>query len=158
MTVAVAPTWTGSIEQRPDLPTKELPIKWVIVADRELARGLQINAAACLAAAVGKAVPGLVGSGGPDASGSDHTGLPWIGCTILAATAPIVRVLRTEALGEPDLLVADMASIAQHVRVYDDYLAELARTEDADITYYAVSIAGPRALVDRLTGRFPLLR
>ncbi|HEY7484044.1 MAG TPA: DUF2000 family protein [Streptosporangiaceae bacterium] len=56
------------------------------------------------------------------------------------------------------LLVADMAAIAQRVRVYDDYLAELARTEDGDITYYAVSIAGPRPLVDGLTGRFPLLR
>jgi hypothetical protein len=157
MTVS-APAWLGALERRPDLPTRELPVKWVIVADRDLPRGLQVNAAACLAAAVGKAAPDLVGDGGADASGTAHTGLPWTGCTVLAATAPIIRTLRATALAEPDLLVADMASIAQRIRVYSDYLDELARTEDGELTYHAVSITGPRALVDRLTGRFPLLR
>ncbi|MBA9004749.1 MULTISPECIES: DUF2000 domain-containing protein [Thermomonospora] len=157
MTVS-APAWLGTLERRPDLPTGRLPVKWVIVADRELPRGLQANAAACLAAAMGRAAPELVGDGGPDASGGVHTGLPWTGCTVLAATAPILRVVRAAALEEPDLLVADMCSIAQRARVYSDYLAELARTADEDLTYYAISVAGPRALVDRLTGRFPLLR
>ncbi|HEX2314262.1 MAG TPA: DUF2000 domain-containing protein [Thermomonospora sp.] len=157
MTVS-APAWLGSLPRRPDLPTRELPVKWVIVADRELPRGLQVNAAACLAAAVGKAAPELVGDGGTDASGTAHAGLPWTGCTVLAATAPVVKVVRRAALAEPDLLVADMASVAQRVRVYSDYLAELARTEDEDLTYHAVSLAGPRTVVDRLTGRFPLLR
>jgi hypothetical protein len=158
MQATVEPAWIEAVEQRTDLPTKQLPIKWVIVVDRDLRPGLLANAAACLAAAVGKAAPALVGSAGADASGGSHSGLPWTGCMILAATAPIVRVLRAEARAEPDLLVADMTTIAQRVRVYDDYLSELARTEDEDLTYFAVSIAGPRACVDRLTGRFPLLR
>lgn len=158
MSIAAAPAWLEGLEEQPDLPTRELPVKWVIVVDRELPRGIQVNAAACLAAAVGKAAPRLLGSGGPDASGSDHTGLPWTGCMALAATAPIVRTVRALALAEPELLVADMTSLAQQVRVYSDYLAALRDTEDEDLTYYAVSIAGPRALVDRHTGRFPLLR
>ncbi|MEU5880945.1 DUF2000 domain-containing protein [Spirillospora sp. NPDC047279] len=148
------PTWIDTIVQRPDLPTREQALKWVILVDRDLPAGLQVNAAACTAAATGKAAPGLVGSGGADAAGSPHAGLPWTGCTVLAATAPIVKTVRATALAEPDLLVADMVAVAQRVRVYDDYLTELARTQDDDLTYHAVGIAGPRPLVDR----FPLLR
>ncbi|MGW4800001.1 DUF2000 domain-containing protein [Nonomuraea sp. NPDC004297] len=144
------------LDRRTDLPTKELTVKWVIVIDRDLPRGLQANAAACLAASVGVAVPAIVGSGGVDASGLAHAGLPWTGCTVLGAPAAIVRRLRNDAADEADLVVSDMAAVAQRTNVYDDYLAELARTEEP--SYYAVSLFGPRALVDRLTGRLPLLR
>ncbi|MFI0453379.1 DUF2000 domain-containing protein [Actinomadura sp. 6N118] len=153
-----APTWLDTLVHESHLPTKEQAVKWVIVIDRELPAGLQLNAAACLSAAVGKAAPAMVGAGGVDASGSPHAGLPWTGCTVLAATGPILKTIRTTALTEPDLLVADMAAIARRARVYDDYLAGLAHAQDDDLTYNAVSIAGPRPLVDRLTGRFPLLR
>ncbi|MFG1998263.1 DUF2000 domain-containing protein [Spirillospora sp. NPDC048911] len=152
------PAWLDALVHQSHLPTKEQAIKWVILVDRDLPVGLQVNAAACLSAAVGKAAPAMVGAGGIDAAGSPHAGLPWTGCTVLAATAPIVKTVRASALAEPDLLVADMAATAQRVRVYDDYLAELARLEDDDLSYYAVTLAGPRALVDRLTGRFPLLK
>jgi hypothetical protein len=146
----------AELDRRSDLPTKELPVKWVIVMDRDLPRGLQANAAACLAASVGVAVPAIVGPGGVDAAGQAHAGLPWTGCTVLAAPAAIVRGIRNEAAGEPDLVVSDMADIAQRTNVYDDYLAALARTEEP--SYYAVSLFGPRPIVERLTGRLPLLR
>ncbi|MFP3961709.1 DUF2000 domain-containing protein [Actinomadura fulvescens] len=152
------PTWLDTLVQEPHLPTREQAIKWVIVIDRELPAGLQVNAAACLSAAVGKAAPAMVGRSGGDATGGPHVGLPWTGCTVLAATAPILKTIRATALAERDLLVGDMVATAQHVRVYDDYLTELARLHEDDLTYFAVSIAGPRPLVDRLTGRFPLLR
>ncbi|MFI7704595.1 DUF2000 domain-containing protein [Nonomuraea sp. NPDC049480] len=146
----------AELGRRSDLPTKELPVKWVIVLDRDLPRGLQANAAACLAASVGVAVPAIVGSGGVDASGLAHAGLPWTGCAVLAAPAAIVRRIRNDAAGEPDLVLSDMADIAQRTNVYDDYLAALAHTEEP--SYLAVSLFGPRAAVERLTGRLPLLR
>ncbi|WP_188192700.1 DUF2000 domain-containing protein [Nonomuraea sp. SYSU D8015] len=146
----------AELDRRSDLPTKELPVKWVIVVDRDLPRGLQANAAACLAASVGVAVPAIVGAGGVDASGLAHAGLPWTGCAVLAAPAAVVRRIRNDAAAEPDLVVSDMADIAQRADVYDDYLAALARTEEP--SYYAVSLFGPRAVVERLTGRLPLLR
>ncbi|MEO3876310.1 DUF2000 domain-containing protein [Nonomuraea sp. B12E4] len=145
-----------TLEQRSDLPTKQLTVKWAIVVDRDLPRGLQANAAACLAASVGMTVPAIVGPGGHDAAGGTHAGLPWTGCTVLAAPAAIIRRIRDDAAAEPDLVVSDMADIAQRAGVYDDYLAELARTEEP--SYYAVSLFGPRTLVERLTGRLPLLR
>ena len=149
-------TVLADLDRRTDLPTRELPVKWVIVIDRDLPRGLQANAAACLAASVGVAVPAIIGSGGVDASGLAHAGLPWTGCAVLGAPAAIVQRIRNDAAAEPGLVVADMANIAQRADVYDDYLAELARTEEP--SYYAVSLFGPRELVERLTGRLPLLR
>ncbi|WP_049571971.1 DUF2000 domain-containing protein [Nonomuraea sp. SBT364] len=146
------------MERRTDLPTKKLPVKWVMVVDRELPAGLQANAAACLAASVGHAVPAIVGPGGDDASGEPHAGLPWIGCTVLAAPAAIVRRIRDDAAREPGLVVTDMADVAQRARVYDDYLAQLAGTKTEDVTYFGVSLFGPRAAVERHTARLPLLR
>ncbi|MGK5553041.1 DUF2000 domain-containing protein [Actinomadura kijaniata] len=158
MSVATLPDWARSLDPTPELPTRRSPVKWVVLVDRNLPAGLQVNAAACLGAAMARGVPGLVGAGGPDASGDDHPGLPWLGCTVLAATGPVLRALREEARAEPELVVTDMADVAQRVRVYADYLAELARTDGADLNYLALGLAGPRAAVDRLTGRFPLLR
>ncbi|TYB62795.1 DUF2000 domain-containing protein [Nonomuraea sp. PA05] len=149
-------TVLDELERRTDLPTKELAVKWVIVIDRDLPRGLQANAAACLAASVGVAVPAIVGSGGTDASGLAHAGLPWTGCTVLGAPGAIVGRIRKDAATEAGLVVTDMAAVAQRTNVYDEYLAELARTEEP--SYYAVSLFGPRGVVERLTGRLPLLR
>ncbi|MED7929600.1 DUF2000 domain-containing protein [Nonomuraea sp. LP-02] len=147
---------TAGLERRGDLPTRELPVKWVIVLDRDLPRGLQANAAACLAASVGVAVPDIVGEGGVDAAGTAHAGLPWTGCTVLAAPSAIVRRIRDDAAAEPDLVMADMADLAQRASVYNDYLAALA--DAVEPSYYAVSLFGPRQVVERLTGRLPLLR
>ncbi|SEG99200.1 Protein of unknown function [Nonomuraea solani] len=144
------------LERRTDLPTKSLTVKWAIIIDRDLPRGLQANAAACLAASVGVSVPAIVGSGGVDASGLAHAGLPWTGCTVLAAPAAIVGRIRNDAAALSELVVSDMANLAQRTNVYDEYLAELARTEEP--SYLAVSLFGPRALVEGLTGRLPLLR
>ncbi|ACZ90835.1 DUF2000 domain-containing protein [Streptosporangium roseum] len=156
--MTVLADWIDSLERQTGLPTRQLPVKWVIVIDRDLPRGLQANAAACLAASVGEAVPAILGSAGTDASGRAHAGLPWTGCTVLAAPAATVRRVRNDAAGEPELVVTDMAAIAQQTNVYDEYLAELARTGGEDLSYYAVSLLGPRAVVERLTGRLPLLR
>ncbi|MER5642978.1 DUF2000 domain-containing protein [Streptosporangium sp. NPDC002524] len=153
--------WIDTLDRRTDLPTRRLPVKWVIVIDHDLPRGLQANAAACLAASVGNAVPAILGSAGTDASGHTHAGLPWTGCTVLAAPADVVRRIRNEAAEEAaatGLVVADMAAIAQRTNVYDEYLAGLARAGDEELSYYAVSLLGPRRTVERLTAKLPLLR
>src|SRR5205823_6640275 len=125
---------------RTDLPTRHARLKWVVVADATLGPGLIANAAVCLAAAVGHALPVLLGPGGDDASGHHHPGLPWAGCSILAADAPTVRDIRDRAMTVDGVLVVDMPEPAQRNRVYDDYLTELAGTEPAELTYLAVSI------------------
>lgn len=148
---------------RSDLSTRQARLKWVIVVDEALPAGRQVNAAACMAASVGAAVPGLLGRGGDDASGGHHPGLPWAGCSVLAADAGTLRELRAraadaQAQGQEDVLITDMPGPAQTARVYDAYLGELAGTKGEDLDYLAVSLVGPRKRIDKLVGRLPLLR
>ncbi|MCS7477324.1 DUF2000 domain-containing protein [Umezawaea endophytica] len=157
MTTAVVPALEPH-EIRTDLPTRNARLKWVMVVDTALGAGLLANAAVCMAAAVGNAIPTLLGPGTTDASGTHHPGLPWTGCSILAGDSVTVGEVRAKAMTREGLLVVDMPEQAQTSRVYDEYLAAVASTEAADLTYYAVSIVGPRNKVDKLVGKLSLLR
>lgn len=131
-------------------------LKWVVIVDSELSPGQAVNAAVCVAAATAPGVPGLLGAGGPDAAGDWHPGLPWAGCSILAASPDQLTAIRQQAIGR-QLLAADMPAAAQATRVYDDYLRELAKTEPADLALLAVSLIGPRNQVAKLVRHLELL-
>jgi hypothetical protein len=138
-------------------PTRSARLKWVIVTDQSLAPGLVVNAVACTAASTGTAVTGLIGPGGPDASGHPHPGLPWAGCTVLTATSAALADIREKATAD-GMVVVDMPRIAQTNRVYDDYLAELAQTKPEDLAVSAVSIIGPRNRISKLVKKLSLMR
>ena len=138
-------------------PTRSARLKWVVAVLDTLPAGLAVNAAVCAASATGVAVTGLLGPDATDADGSVHPGLPWAGCTILAATADQLAELRARGAGSPDVYVADMPSDAQLTRVYDEYLAAVSGKAAAALEYYAVSVVGPRNRVDKLTKRMSLL-
>ncbi|MFE7114661.1 DUF2000 domain-containing protein [Streptomyces sp. NPDC057654] len=146
---------TGDI--RTDLSTRQAKLKWVIVIDAGLPVGRQANAAACIAAAIGRRHPALLGADAEDADGFGHPGLPWAGCSILAADATTLNTLRGKAAEKEDVLVVDMPDNAQSVRVYDQYLEQVAGTKAADLTYCAVSLLGPRNRIDKLVGKLSLL-
>jgi hypothetical protein len=116
-----------------------------------------VNAVACVAAATGARIDGLIAHGGPDASGQEHPGLPWAGCTILGGTAEEIAAVRERAAARPDIVVVDMPAAAQTHRVYDDYLAELARTDSGDLGVCAFSVFGPRNPVEKITKKLALL-
>jgi Spy/CpxP family protein refolding chaperone len=109
-----------------------------------------------VAAATAPAVPGLLGPGGPDASDHWHPGLPWAGCSILAASSAQMAAIRQQAL-ERRWLAADMPAAAQATHVYDDYLRELAKTHPDDLALLAVSLIGPRNQVAKLVRHLELL-
>jgi hypothetical protein len=142
-------------EIRIDQPTREARLKWVMVVDRDVNPGLIANAVGCLAAAVGNAVPTLLGPGGADAVGQFHPGLPWTGCSVLAADRAKVASVRAKAVAKVGLHVVDMPEPAQTSRVYQDYLDTLAESDE--LSYYAISLVGPRNLVDKLVGGLRLL-
>src|ERR1700759_2158966 len=131
-------------------------LKWVVIVDAALSPGQAVNAAVCVAAATAPGVPGLLGAGGPDASGHWHPGLPWAGCSILAADSAELTAIREQAI-ERQLLAADMPAAAQATRVYDDYLRSIAKTEPGDLAPLAVSLIGPRNQVAKLFRRLELL-
>ncbi len=138
-------------------PTRAARLKWVVVVDEALPAGLAVNAAVCVAAATGRLVPGLLGAGGKDASGSVHPGLPWAGCTILAATTAQLADVRAKSVEADGVFVADMPSAAQTTRIYDEYLQQLNQATGDQIAYYAVGILGPRNRIDKLVKKLALL-
>jgi hypothetical protein len=137
-------------------PTRSARLKWVIVVDEALPVGVAANAVACVAAATGSAVAGLLGPDAIDADGSRHPGLPWAGCTILAASSDELATVRAKAVASEGTLVIDMPAAAQLTRVYDEYLGSVAATHGDRLNYYAVGIIGPRNRVDRIAGRLSL--
>lgn len=138
-------------------PTRAARLKWVIVVDGTLPAGRAVNAAACVAAATSTAVTGLLGGAAVDAAGSEHVGLPWAGCSVLAADREALLRIRERAAASPDVFVADMPVSAQLTRVYDEYLEAVAAQAPEEIEYAAVGLVGPRNRVDRIVGRLPLL-
>lgn len=138
-------------------PTRAARLKWVVVVDRNLPPGQAVNAAVCVAAATARGVGGMLGDDAIDADGATHPGLPWAGCSILAADPGTLRAIRAKAASSIGMFVADMPTAAQHTRVYADYLATVKETAAADIEYRAVGIVGPRNRVDRIVGKLPLL-
>lgn len=138
-------------------PTRAARLKWVVVVDADLPAGRAANAAICTAAATARAVDGLLGDDAVDADGQTHPGLPWAGCTVLAADTETLRTIRAKAAARTDFFVADMPAAAQHTRVYSEYLEAVCTTEADEIDYYAVSVVGPRNPVDKIVGKLPLL-
>lgn len=138
-------------------PTRAARLKWVVVVDRDLPAGRAVNAAVCVAAATSREVIGLLGDDAVDADGGTHPGLPWAGCTILAADNAALATIRAKAASSLGTFVADMPAAAQHTRVYAEYLGTVKETAADDVEYYAVSIVGPRNRVDKIVGKLPLL-
>ena len=138
-------------------PTRSARLKWVIVVDEALPAGRATNAAICVAAATTSAVTGLLGPDAKDADGSVHPGLPWAGCTVLAAPVERLGQIRARAVESLGVFVADMPAQGQATRVYDEYLQQVGETTGADLGYHAVSLVGPRNRIDKLVHRLGLL-
>lgn len=140
-------------------PTRSARLKWVIVVDTALEPGLQANAVACVSATTGAAIAGLTGPDVPDASGHEHPGLPWGGCTVLGASAERLASARAKAVAasHEGVWVANMAQFAQTTRVFEEYRATLAETAPDDLGVLALSIVGPRSAVDAIVKKLRLL-
>ena len=141
----------------PTLATRSARLKWAILVDADLPPGRATNAAVCVASATAARVGGLLGPDAADADGATHPGLPWIGCTVVAATSEQLATIATKARTSPDVFVADMPAAGQATRVYAEYLSEVGGRAADDLGHLAHSIVGPRNRIDRLVGRLPLL-
>jgi hypothetical protein len=145
-------------EVDPTVSTRAARLKWVVVVDRDLPSGRAVNAAVCVAAATQSAVTGLLGEDATDAEGTVHPGLPWAGCSVLAADADTLRAVRAKAASYADTFVADMPVAAQETLVYAGYRAAVGKTATDDLVYCAVSIVGPRNRVSKIVSKLPLLQ
>lgn len=134
--------------------TRSARLKWVVVVDDSTPIGPLVNAVACIAASTGASIDGLIATPATDATGSEHPGLPWTGCSILSAGPAELAEIRARAAANDAMFIADMPRIAQSNSVYDEYVAELSTIEPEVI---GISVVGPRNAVARLVKRLPLL-
>lgn len=144
-------------EVRTGEPTRNARLKWVLVVDSALPPGRAVNAAACVSAATAAGVSGLLGPDAKDGVGSLHPGLPWAGCAVLGASGEQLSAIRARAAAAPGVFLADMPAAAQQTRVYDEYLTAVSGAAEEQLSYYALSIVGPRNRVDKIVGRLGLL-
>lgn len=138
-------------------PTRAARLKWVVVVDAALPAGLAVNAAVCVAAATQANVTGLLGPDAVGADGAVHPGLPWAGCSVLAADAATLTAVRQRAADSEGVFVADMPEAAQLTRVYDEYRAAVAAVPAGDLPLYAVSLVGPKNRIAKLVKGLDLL-
>jgi hypothetical protein len=136
---------------------RDARLKWVIVADEGAEGWRRANAIACVAAAFGERVGGLNGPDEHDADGAVHPGLPWIGCSLLAADAAGLVALRQRAAEAHEVLVVGMPAAAQQARSYAEYRSLLGATPTAALQEVAIGLLGPRKAVERLTKKLRLL-
>lgn len=138
-------------------PTRAARLKWVVVVDAALPAGLAVNAAVCVAAATQANVTGLLGPDAVGPAGEVHPGLPWAGCSVLAADASALSALRADAADREGVFVADMPEAAQLTRVYDEYRDTVAGTPADALRLYAVSLVGPKNRIAKLVKGLDLL-
>ena len=155
--MSTAPVGYAEDEIDTAAPTRSARLKWVVVVDETLPSARAGNPAVCGAAATGAQVAGLLGPAAQDSSGSEHPGLPWAGCTVLAADAATLRMIRAKAEAHEGTFVADMPAAAQDTRVYDEYREVLGATAPELVEYLAVGLIGPRNRIDKIVGRLRLL-
>lgn len=137
--------------------TRTARLKWVIVVNDSLPAGRAVNAAVCVASATVAHVEGILGPAATDSAGVVHPGLPWAGCSILAANSETLLSIRDKGEAHEAIFVADMPQAAQHTRIYDDYVTAIHSSDSKSLDYLAVSLIGPKNRIDRIIGKLPLL-
>lgn len=131
--------------------------KCVIVVNHSLAIGLAANAAAVVAASLGRGVTGLIGPDVADASGNTLPGIVSLPLPILAASAHTLATVYAAAR-ESGVGAVGFTSLAQSCHDYDDYTSRLASTPSESLTFAAIALVGDASLVTKLTASLPLLR
>ena len=136
----------------------EAPLRVVLVVREGLPPALAVNAGVVLGATVGAAVGLPLGASGTDATGTTYPGIVTTPVPVLVADGATLRGLFGEVAGDEQLDVRCLTDTARQARTYEDYLATLAATPDADADITALVVVGPRNRVAKRTKRLPLLR
>lgn len=134
--------------------------KCVLVMDGGLPPGVLANTAAILGITLGRERPEAVGGSVADGDGRGHLGIIVFPVPVLRGSREDIRALR-EQLYQPEfqeLTVVDFSDLAQGCRTYDEFIEKMGCTPAGGLRYLGVAICGAKKLVNRLTGRMPLLR
>lgn len=133
-----------------DKPSK----KFALILEANMPCGVAINTVGHLSAQLGTLAAELAGEGVTDATGNRHSGIPIFPNVILKAPQEELRLRLALAgsLAEKNgLLVLDYPEQGYTTATDDEYRAEIAKADEADLKFLGILIFGPRKRVNEIT-------
>ncbi len=132
-------------------------MKYVILMDGDLPKGIAANTAAVLSATIGSQVPELIGPPVVDGAGRTHRGITTLPIAVLTCEQQRMRDVRM-AGEERGMLVVGFTRTAQCSLDYEKYTLSMAEEGDEELEYLGLAVFGERKSVAALTGDMGLLR
>lgn len=132
-------------------------MKYVILVDGSLPKGVAANTAAVLSATVGSRVPELIGHTVEDGAGAQHQGITMLPIAVLQCNQSRMQEVRLSG-EQKGMLVVGFTRTAQHAHDYEHYERCMSGAEPDELEYLGVAVFGERKAVTGLTGDMGLLR
>ena len=129
-----------------------------MVIDKSLPMGLAANTAAVLGIALGTEKKDIVGAKCLDKSGVIHKGITEKNIPVLAAGKNDLDRIYRKSITDDHISVIDFSRTAQASRNYSDYESKLSNTENHDLEFSGICLAGPEKQINSLTGSLALFR
>ena len=137
---------------------REEYMKIVIIVNKELPVGLTANSCAVLGINLGQRYPQIIGEDIPDADGTVHKGITSMTIPVLASDGEGLKELFEQTLENDSVELVGFNRVAQSCRNYNDYTEKLSTTSRKDLEFSALSMAGSRKQIEKLTGSLALYR
>jgi hypothetical protein len=136
---------------------KLLMKKCVIVLNKGLPPGLKANISAVLGMSFGKAHPEVVGNNLADADSTIYKGITTIPVPILEAHCDELKTAKTLADEDAEFVVVFNCS-ALTTRNYPAYEESIRIKKTSDIVLHGLLMYGDKTKVNKIAGKFPLVR
>jgi hypothetical protein len=131
--------------------------KCVIIVNKELPFGLKANISAVLSMSLGKKHPELVGDDIADANGVIYEGITTIPVPILETQGDQLLIAKTLADENSDFVVVFSCS-ALDTKDYPAYETSLKSKNTTDVVLHGLLMYGDKEPVNKIAGKFKLLR
>lgn len=134
--------------------------KCVLIVDNTQHTGIVANIASVLSMTLGCKVAHIVSHDVYDKQGELHLGITQLPIPVLGASQEKIKDIRKHLLSlhNPDLVVVDFSTIAQHSKTYDEYEQTMAITDEKDLQYIGIGICGPKKSINKATGNLRLIK
>ncbi len=134
--------------------------KCVIIMDDSLPLGVIANTAAVLGITIGMKKPDVIGNDVFDSDDNMHSGIIQFPIPVLKGNRELLKQIRLKLLKYEysDLIVVDFSDLAQGCKTYDEFIAKMANSSEAELHYLGIAICGNKKKINKLTGNLPLLR
>lgn len=131
--------------------------KCVILLKEGIPNGFAANAAAILAASLGKRQPEMVGEDIADGSNTIHAGLVTIPIPVLKASGEVLQSVYRQAQANGDEVdIISFSDEARRAKTYDEYRNLLNQRSTQELEYLGVALVGPKKIVSQWTSGLSL--